>query len=233
LDAVLAHAAEAGVERVLQMGDIVGYGPDPGYCIDKLREVEATICLGNHDAAVIGKLELEHFNPFAKQALLWTIQTISEEQKDFLASLPYLQSLGDLDMTLVHGSLFQPENFDYVRSLSSARLCIELQKTRLCFVGHTHQPCLFRLEQDRFFHYYPEFEQEGSYALREGERVLVNVGSVGQPRDEDPRAAYVLHDTEEDSLSLIRVSYDFPLVQQKIRGKGLPAVLAERLGFGL
>jgi len=215
------------------MGDIVGYGPDPGYCIDRLRDLDATICLGNHDAAVIDKLELEHFNPFARQALVWTKQQLSQDHKDYLASLPYVQRLEDLDVTLVHGSLFQPENFDYVRSLSSARLCIELQRTRLCFVGHTHQPCLFILKNNRSFEYIPSFEQEGEFEVGGRQQVLVNVGSVGQPRDEDPRAAFVLYDTDAGRLSLHRVSYNLEAVQVRIRRAGLPSVLADRLSFGL
>ena len=232
LDVVLTDALSGGVRCFLQVGDIVGYGPDPGYCIERLRELDSRICIGNHDAAVIGQLPLELFNPFARQALEWTRSELNTAEKAYLGDLPLVQELPEHGISIVHGSLYQPSNFDYVRSLTSARLSLLEQASDLCFVGHTHQPCLFTYDGEAL-DYVPEFERNCNHILLSGQKVLVNVGSVGQPRDENPRTAYVLFDSQRRSLDLIRLEYDIHRVQAKIREKGLPEVLAERLSFGL
>lgn len=233
LEAVLADARNNRVDRFLQVGDVVGYGPDPAFCIDRLTEIEASICLGNHDAAAVGMLPLDVFNPFAKMALEWTMFELERAHRELLKGLPLLLRLPEIDTTLVHGSLYQPEMFDYVRSLASAARSLEQQETQLCFVGHSHQPCLFVRDEAGEVDYRSVFKREGLYTYGEGEQVLVNVGSVGQPRDEDPRAAYVILDTEECTLRLLRVDYEILRVQERIRQKGLPHVLADRLTFGL
>lgn len=235
LEAVLAHAEASEVDAYAQVGDVVGYGPEPAYCIDRLRALDCKICLGNHDAATVRRLPLEVFNPFAKMALEWTMFELKREHREFLNELPLQIHLEDIDATIVHGSLYRPETFDYVRSLPSAARSLEQQKTRLCFVGHSHQPRLFTMYPDGRVDILSVFNHEGVYQLDpdNGEKLLVNVGSVGQPRDEDPRAAYVLYDSEELSLQLVRVAYDIRIVQERIRQKGLPHVLAERLAYGL
>ena len=160
---------------------------------------------------------------------------LKREHRQFLNELPLQVHLPEIDATIVHGSLYKPESFDYVRSLPSAARSLELQKTRLCFVGHSHQPRLFTMYPDGRVDLLSVFKHEGMYQHSEDgqEKLLVNVGSVGQPRDEDPRAAYVIYDTEDRSLQLIRVAYDIRVVQERIRQKGLPHVLAERLAYGL
>ena len=235
LEAVLAYAEAAEVDAYAQVGDVVGYGPDPAYCIDRLRELDCKICLGNHDAASVRRLPLDVFNPFAKMALEWTMFELRKAHREFLAGLPLQVTLPEIDACIVHGSLFRPESFDYVRSLASAARSLELQETQLCFVGHSHQPCLFSMQSGGQCDMLSIFKREGMYCIPPGseERLLVNVGSVGQPRDEDPRAAFVIYDSEERSLQLVRVSYDIRIVQERIRQKGLPHVLAERLAYGL
>lgn len=233
LTVVLEDCDQRGVQRILQVGDVVGYGPDPKPCIEILRERDALICLGNHDAAVLGRISLDLFNPFARYAVEWTREQLEEEDMAYLRALPLFQVLFEEDLTLVHGSLHEPSEFDYVRSLSSARLSMEAQQTRACFVGHTHQPCLFTLDGGLDFQYRPEFESEGRYRLEASEQALVNVGSVGQPRDEDPRTGYLLYDTENSDCHLIRLDYPIEIVQAKIREAHLPEVLADRLTYGL
>ena len=233
LSVVLEDCERRGIEKILQVGDVVGYGPDPGPCIDALRDRDAVICLGNHDAAVLGRLSLDLFNPFARFAVEWTRSQLDEEDLAFLHNLPLFQVLFEEDLTLVHGSLHEPAEFDYVRSLSSARLSLEAQQTKACFVGHTHQPCLFTLDGGVDFQYRPEFESEHYYAMEGSQLALVNVGSVGQPRDEDPRTGYVLYDTTAGTCTLIRLEYPIEIVQAKIRESHLPEVLADRLTYGL
>ena len=233
LEAVLAHCQAQGVERYFQVGDVVGYGPDPAHCLDRLQGLQTSICLGNHDAATVRLLPLDVFNPFAKMALEWTRFELEKGHRDLLRELPLTVSEPDLSLTIVHGSLYHPETFDYVRSVASAARSLELQDSPLCFVGHSHQPCLFSMDDAGRCDYLAAFRREGFWELEGGKRYLVNVGSVGQPRDEDPRAAYVLYDTEAQTVQLIRCEYDIRLVQERIRQKGLPHVLADRLAFGL
>ena len=233
LSVVLEDCDERGIQKILQVGDVVGYGPDPKACIAVLRERGAQICLGNHDAAVLGRISLDLFNPFARYAVEWTRAQLESEDLAYLRALPLFQVLFDLDITLVHGSLHEPAEFDYVRSLSSARLSMEAQETKACFVGHTHQPCLFTMEGGTEFQYRPEFESQQNYELTSNQQALVNVGSVGQPRDEDPRTAYVIYDTEALTMNLIRLDYPIENVQDKIRAAHLPEVLADRLTYGL
>ncbi len=233
LTVVLADCEDRGVGMILQVGDVVGYGPDPKLCIAALRERGAQVCLGNHDAAVLGRISLDLFNPFARYAVEWTRRQLSGEDLAWLRAIPLFQVLFEQDITIVHGSLHEPAEFDYVRSLSSARLSMESQETKACFVGHTHQPCLFTMEGGTEFQYRPEFESQASYQLDKGQQALVNVGSVGQPRDEDPRTGYLLYDTETLVFQLIRLEYPIGEVQTKIRSAGLPEVLADRLTYGL
>jgi diadenosine tetraphosphatase ApaH/serine/threonine PP2A family protein phosphatase len=207
LEAILADARLAGAEAFLQVGDIVGYGPHPRDCIDILSGLKASVCMGNHDAAAVHLLPLDAFNPFARMALEWTQSELSRPHRDVLAGLP--------------------------RSLASAARSLELQATTYCFVGHSHQPCLFAMDPEGCCEYLAEFRRVGFYRATDQELLLVNVGSVGQPRDEDPRAAYVLLDTVERSVRLLRVAYDIAGVQADMRKVGLPAVLADRLYYGL
>ncbi|MEZ5987703.1 MAG: metallophosphoesterase family protein [Planctomycetota bacterium] len=233
LDVVLADAKAQGVERFLQVGDVVGYGPDPGACIARLRELGTQVCIGNHDAAVIGRLPQDLFNPFARMAIQWTRSRLDEDELQWLAALPLFLVVFEEDLTLVHGSMHEPEEFDYVRSLPSAKRSMEAQQTAYCFVGHTHLPCAFTMNGMVGFRYRPEFEENGKLALDGNERALINVGSVGQPRDEDPRTGYVLFDTERRSFELRRLPYPIAETQATIRDLGLPEVLAERLTYGL
>ncbi|MEO0478167.1 MAG: metallophosphoesterase family protein [Planctomycetota bacterium] len=230
LQAVLAEARALGATRIVQTGDVVGYGPDPGTCLEILRESEATICLGNHDAAVLGTLSTDYFNPYARAAVEWTRQQLTGEQMDELASLPLV--VEDPDFTLVHGSLHEPAAFGYVASVVEAEDSLRLQSHRICFVGHTHVPGFFgvsRSDQDLQVCFDPEF----SMSIGGFEKSLVNVGSVGQPRDEDPRAAFVLFEPEQGTVRLHRVRYDLERTQQKILAAGLPTVLADRLRLGV
>lgn len=233
LEVVLEDCDRREVDQILQVGDVVGYGPDPKACIDLLRKRDAKVCMGNHDAAVIGRISLDLFNPFARYAVEWTRAQLGVDEIAYLRSFPLFQVLFEEDITIVHGSLHEPAEFDYVRSLSSARLSMDSQETRICFVGHTHQPCLFTLEDRADFQYRPEFENHHVYEVQASQQALVNVGSVGQPRDEDPRTGYVLYDSESFHCELIRLDYDIESVQSRIRGAELPEVLADRLTYGL
>lgn len=231
LDAALSALAEQRIDHYVQVGDLVGYGPEPSECIDRIRGLGATVCMGNHDAAVLGLLETSYFNAYARAAIQWTRPRLRPSDIAFLKSLPYVAR--QPEFTVVHGSLHLPAQFGYVVSLVEALDCMEKQDTRLCFLGHSHVPAVY-LQRD------PGIEGLTMIAQPEGEiryqgcsKVLLNVGSVGQPRDEDPRAAYAVVDTEAETIEVHRIEYDLAGAQRKIRDAGLPEILATRLSLGL
>lgn len=231
LRAVVGALRREGVDTWVQVGDIVGYGPEPSLCIDLVRELGCITCLGNHDAAVLGLLDTSYFNNFARAAIHWTATRMRPSDLEFLRSLRLV--VKHPEFTVVHGSLHMPDQFGYVISQVEAIESLAQQDTRLCFVGHSHVPAVYlrRGNNPGEIVVRPQSEVEVSY--RGFERVLMNVGSVGQPRDEDPRAAYGLVDTERELAWVKRVHYDIAGVQRKIRDAGLPEVLANRLALGV
>ncbi|MAD32829.1 MAG: metallophosphatase family protein [Planctomycetes bacterium] len=234
LDALLTVVEVLQRENVdawVQVGDIVGYGPEPSACIDVVRELGCVTCLGNHDAAVLGRLDTSYFNTVARAAVHWTAPQLRPADREFLNELQLVVQRDEF--TAVHGTLHMPEKFGYVLSVVEALESFEHQQTPLCFVGHSHVPAMYlrREESPRDIHVVPHSEAEISY--RGFDRLLMNVGSVGQPRDEDPRAAYGIVDTDLQIASIRRVHYDIESVQHKIREAGLPEVLANRLALGV
>lgn len=232
LDAVLAAAADEGIDHWVQVGDIVGYGADPVPCVDRVRELGCTVCMGNHDAAVVGYLATDYFNHYAREAIEWTRNHLDDERLDWLRGLELV--VEHEHYQLVHGSLFLPDRFGYVLGPAEAVSSMERQTKAMTFVGHSHVPALYvqRSLGD------PEklqvlFESEFQASVAGIPKSLLNVGSVGQPRDEDPRAAYGVYDTDTRIAAVRRVEYDVATTQRKIRAAGLPSVLADRLQLGV
>lgn len=231
LRAVVEAARADRVDQWVQVGDIVGYGPEPSVCIDIVRELQCVTCMGNHDAAVLDRLDTSYFNNFARTAIHWTRSRLRKTDLEFLGGLELV--VRRPTFTVVHGTMHLPEQFGYVISPVEALDSLEHQDTQLCFVGHSHVPAIY-LRRDAApddIHVVPHSEAEICY--RGFDKVLMNVGSVGQPRDEDPRAAYGLVDTDLQIASIRRVPYDIPGVQRKILAAGLPEVLANRLALGV
>jgi diadenosine tetraphosphatase ApaH/serine/threonine PP2A family protein phosphatase len=231
LSAVLDSLRGDRVDTLVQVGDIVGYGPEPSACIDVVRDSGCITCIGNHDAAVLGILDTTYFNNFARAAIHWTRARLRPSDLEFLRSLDYV--VRRPRFTVVHGTLHMPDQFGYVISPVEALDSMVHQDTHLCFVGHSHVPAIYlqRTDAPHELQVVPHSEVEVS--IRGFDRVLMNVGSVGQPRDEDPRAAYAVVDTEAETASIKRVRYDIEGVQKKIRDAGLPEVLANRLALGV
>ncbi|MDH7602266.1 MAG: metallophosphoesterase family protein [Armatimonadota bacterium] len=232
LEAVIKELEGLGVDRFLCPGDVVGYGPDPSECISRIRSLDAAVVLGNHDAAVCGLLDIDWFNPFAREAVLWTRHRISENDVKWLSMLPLSCDLET--WVVVHSSLAQPEMFPYVHSLSTAKACFEqMANWKACFIGHSHISEVYVWQEgargiDRI-----SLRDGGELQLKEGYRYILNCGSVGQPRDGNPHAACALFDTEEMTFHLLRVPYDIAEVQMRMREADLPDVLIERLEYGL
>jgi diadenosine tetraphosphatase ApaH/serine/threonine PP2A family protein phosphatase len=225
LDAVLAAAGQ--VDAVWHLGDVVGYGPDPDGVVARLREHDALGVRGNHDAAALGGSEIDWFNPDARRAMEWTRAAIGPDTRAWLAALPERRVEAGCD--LVHGSPREPL-WEYVTSVGVARDNLELLDVEIGLHGHTHVPVAWvrdgkRVELVRGRPGHP-FELAGR-------RVLVNPGSVGQPRDGDPDASFAILDVEAGVVEWRRVSYDVAGVQAAMRAAGLPASLASRLRAGL
>jgi len=227
LEAVLQDAGP--VDETWCLGDVVGYGPDPNACVEELREMSMLTCLlGNHDVAVIGKMPLESFNGDARRSLLWHEKVLSPSNADFLSSLPENPKVRG-DVTLAHGSPRDPV-WEYVINTLSARLNFDYFNTSWCFVGHSHIQCMFNLDEarDRITLDAPPIGE----AMSMNGRAILNPGSVGQPRDRDPRAAYAIFDPEAKTWEARRVEYNIAEVQERIRQARLPEKHAVRLAEG-
>jgi predicted phosphodiesterase len=224
LEAVLA--AMGPVDALWVCGDTVGYGPDPSDVLALLVERKATLVAGNHDRAVARGEDLDLFNPPAAVAAKMHQGWLSGAERDMLAGLP--RTLETNDVTLCHGSLRDPL-WEYVTNPKSAAASLALAKTSHCCAGHTHVPSLFRARSEAA----PpgRVRYDTPYPL--APRAFLNPGSVGQPRDGDPRAAYALLDLAAGTVTFHRSTYRIAETQQRIRARGLPAIFADRLGFGL
>ena len=214
------------VDEIWVLGDIVGYGPQPNEVIAALQEMGARSVMGNHDGAAIGQVDAGWFNPDAARAIGWTSEVIDENARAYLATLPEVRRDGDL--TAVHGSPRDP-TWEYITGPDVAGANLAAFDTRICLHGHTHVPIVFRADQDRVE--VVAATPGWPVTIREG-RLLLNPGSVGQPRDGDPASSFVVLDTEAGSADFHRVSYDIELTQRLMRDVDLPPRLVERLRYG-
>jgi len=224
LEAVLAEAGE--VDQVWCLGDLVGYGPDPNECVERIRALPHLCVAGNHDWGTLGKLDLNNFNAYARWANLWNREQLSEENREYLDILDEYVVEGDF--TLVHGSPRDPI-WEYVMSPDTAERSFAFFDTPYCFVGHTHVPRIF-VERGTSCEAVPV--QENRVVPLGHERLIINPGGVGQPRDGDPRAAYLILDTENLTIVHHRVEYPIEVTQERMRKAGLPLRLIERLDYG-
>jgi diadenosine tetraphosphatase ApaH/serine/threonine PP2A family protein phosphatase len=228
LEAVLADAGP--VDGIWNTGDAVGYGPQPRECIARLREEGAVWVAGNHERAATGAISTDEFNPAAAQAALWTSTQISGEEKAFLDALP--ETVQETNFTLCHGTLRDPI-WEYLSDLETARAHLSLQRTPFAFVGHTHVPALVTEWVDGAEGCDLRRLRDGEAVALTGEaRLVLNSGSVGQPRDGDERASYGVYDSDAATFTLRRVEYDIAQTQKLMVDAGLPDWLIERLAIG-
>ena len=224
LDAVLA--AIGTVDAVWHLGDVVGYGPEPDAVVERLTSLGAVGVRGNHDAAAAGGNEIDWFNPDARAAMEWTRETISAGTREWLAALPLRRS--EHDFTLVHGSPRDPI-WEYVTTPALARAGLGAITTEHGLHGHTHVPVAFAEVDGRMRTFAPR--AGNTVALGEG-RMLLNPGSVGQPRDGDARASYLVLNLEAQTATWGRVAYDIDAVRASMEAAGLPPRLSDRLRVG-
>lgn len=229
LDAVLEAVDATGVHRIVQVGDVVGYGSSPAECIERMRERQALVVKGNHDAACTGELDPRTFNDAARAAVDYTRARLGRDELRWLSGLPYTAETEHCSVT--HGTLDAPELFEYIQRPEDGHGSFEALQHPVCFLGHTHRPVtLMRLEDAPHRTSYT-FAERIELARTVG--ALVNVGSVGQPRDDDPRASWALYDTEARTVELRRLDYDIEEEADRIIRAGLPKILADRLFLGI
>ncbi len=224
LEAVLADSKEQGCTDYVCVGDIVGYASNPKECLARVRELDCPVVKGNHDEEAVLDTSLEGLNPLAKFAMEWTRNQLDEEEREYLTNLKLVRQVRDF--TIVHATLDTPGGWTYVTNKFDAMASFSYQFTQLCFYGHTHTPRIY-VKGDSV-----DAAEETSVDLTMGTKYFINVGSAGQPRDGDWRAAYAIYDVENQNVTIRRLEYDIQTAQQKILDAGLPEMLAHRLALG-
>ncbi len=218
LSAALSDIDSRGIDQIYCLGDIVGYGGSPNECVDLVRQRATAVVLGNHDLASVNPSDADYFTKPGKIAIEWTNKILTDENRRFLAALPFTAEKGPC--TLVHASPKAPPAWQYVSSMNAARSQFAHFKTDLCFIGHTHVPAICG-------------EDLKTFTFKANMRFLINVGSIGQPRDGHSRLSYGVFDSDAWSYENIRIPYDIHAAAEAITSNGLPAVLAKRLSQGV
>ena len=209
LENVLKRIEQEKVDKIYCLGDIVGYGPDPNDCIKLIRSVTDKIVMGNHDSAVINQTDILLFNAYAREATEWTRRVISDENYEFLMTLPL--KISEDDLLFVHSTPLIPEDWNYILTQYGAEKQFNYFSEQVCFIGHSHRPEVFKAIDGRF---------------------ILNVGSVGQPRDGNPESCFLIYDTEDQSQVFVREKYDVKKVYKRVIQAGLNEFLGERLLVG-
>ncbi len=227
--AVLFNLEKRGIKKIWHLGDIVGYGPNPNECVELLKKKKIISVVGNHDLAVIGKISIFDFNPYAAQAVKINASELSQENKKILSNLP-LTLKPEKEIILAHGSLRDPI-WEYLLEIYQAEENFTLFKEKVLFVGHSHIPTIFEKRENKIYQFrfppdkaFLKFEKDSFY--------IINPGSVGQPRDRNPKASFIIFDNEALTLEYHRIEYDYYRTQEKMRKKGFPNFLIERLSIG-
>ena len=219
------------VDALFCVGDVVGYGPNPNECCDLIRERSTMSVLGNHDAAAIGRMPLDWFNPLARIAIRWTAGQLSDVSRGYLETLALVYRSEEFIM--VHGSLSSPQCFEYITSPWEARNTLhEMDEHTVCFIGHTHAAEYYWRQIGRFTAHTADMAFGGVIELKPDCRYVINCGSVGQPRDGNPKASAVIFDTEARTVEIHRLEYPLDITQRKMRDIGLPEPLRQRLESG-
>ena len=226
LDAVIEVFQKEAIDKYLCAGDSVGYAANPKECIEKIKQLSPILVAGNHDWASVNLFSVDYFNPMAAEAIFWTRQNLEEDSRYFLETLKLVYQ--NEILTLVHSTLDNPQDFNYMSDGYIAWETFKILKTDVCFVGHTHTPGMFIKDNDEHLQY----REDDFIEIKNGFKYIINVGSVGQPRDGNPQAAYCIYDTDKKEIRIKRIDYNIELTRKKIMAAGLSRSLADRLLAG-
>ena len=218
-----------GADQIISLGDIVGYGPDPSECIALMQEKKISSVAGNHDKAAVGEMSPEWFNESARRAIEWTNEKLADNDVRYLRSLPL--TLEFPGFQIVHGSLCEPLE-EYIETLGEAAASMELTAKPLLYVGHSHVPMSVVMNGEGRLDGWA-LKDNQSIRISDYQKVLINPGGVGQPRDGDPRASFGIYDSEKKEFTLHRIGYNVSAVQEKMKKAGLPKPLIDRLSSGV
>jgi predicted phosphodiesterase len=224
LTAAINFLATQQIDRYICLGDVVGYGAEPSPCLKRVLDLGCDLIAGNHDFAAVGKISVDYFNIFAKESTIWTQEHITAEDKALLTAQPLVRDYSGF--TIVHGSLYLPQAFDYVQTIIDALYSFRELTEQVLFIGHSHVPISF-IETDSI-----SFSVNDAIPIEKTKRYIINIGSVGQPRDEDPRSCFAIYDTDAQIVRICRAEYDIETAAKKIIEAGLPEINAERLKIG-
>lgn len=226
LKSVIKDFEKEKIDKLFFLGDAVGYGPDPTECLSLIQKNSENRLMGNHDYAALGLLDISYFNPYAKEAIEWTRKKLTEKSIETISGYKIDHRL---DMFhLVHSTPKEPLNWDYIFYLEEAEENFHHFNTPVCLIGHSHSPFIIKKFKEKrcFLH------DETETLIQDGFKYLINIGSVGQPRDGNNKSCYLIYDSEENKVWLKRVAYDLKRTQQKMKKVNLPAYLIERLALG-
>ncbi len=227
LNAILADLNTRSIDRIVCLGDVVGYGAEPKECLEIIRGLKCDCIAGNHDWAAVGKISIDAFNAYAKAAAIWTREQLTQDQKDWLANLPL--TIAYPHCAVAHGTFHQPEQFNYIQTVFDAQQSFEALRglgAKLGFLGHSHVPVGF-FDTDPI-----TYTLDAEMPVDDDIAIIVNAGSVGQPRDENNKASYAVFDSEAKVVNIVRIEYDIDAAANKIRAANLPEILAARLYQG-
>jgi len=225
-DRIIAEYKKEHIDKYICVGDIVGYGASPHECLRRFMDLNAISVCGNHDWASIGLFPVEYFNNIAKEAVEWTQEILNKEERGFLKSLKLI--IKGQGFVVAHGSLCRPELFDYISDIKSAVKSFQIMEEDICFIGHSHIPAVFFMHEGKV-----KRATEDSIKVEPGLKYIINVGSVGQPRDGNPQAGFCIYDSNKKTVEIKRVDYDIEVAKNKILKAGLPEKLGYRLLTGL
>jgi diadenosine tetraphosphatase ApaH/serine/threonine PP2A family protein phosphatase len=225
LEAVAEDFVRQKADKIFCAGDIVGYGAQPNECAALISSIASSSIAGNHEDAVLGRIDTTFFNEFAASAVAWTKENLDKKGYEYISGLPYVLAEGN--MTAAHGTLHSPREFRYMLNCDAATRTFEEMASGVCFVGHTHVPGVFVYRNGNIYQTFSE-----KVNIEDNDKYIINTGSVGQPRDKDPRACYCVYDTDRSIVEFRRVEYDIRTARSKIVEAGLPQVLGDRLLLG-
>lgn len=226
LQSVLKEIEALQADSILCLGDIVGYGPNPNECVEIIKKKAEIVLAGNHDYAPLGRLDLSYFNPWARSAIEWTAEELTPDSVDFLLNLPLKEEVDGF--TIVHATPYQPDEWNYIATIGDAVKNFAEFDNQICFIGHSHVPLVVTLNAEGEY----LVLNENPLNIAPENRYIINVGSVGQPRDSNPLASFGIFDNATHTFELHRVEYNISETQEKIKATELPQFLAERLALG-